>query len=773
MKLIRTLVVSICLVAVLLPGGAVAPVLGGAAPGVVGGADAPDESPLWRPVLPSSAAPAAGWEARFSPRGLSWDVYTVALDDQYVYFGGGFVAAGDVEAHYVARWDPAAQTWAALGEFHSAVRVLYAADDGYLYAGGENFVERWDPAAGTWENLGNPDHYVLALAKLGDYLYVGGSFTAVEGTAASRVARLHLPGRTWEPLGAGLDDRVLALEVSGDRVYAGGEFGQAGGAAANRIAAWDTVQQAWVDLAGGVQGGMQSAVVRALAADQGTLYVGGAFTQTGTVAAENVAAWNGVQWQALGEGIDGTVHGLSAGPAGLYAAGNLYASGTPPVEVDNAARWNPATQKWEPLDTGLDGDYIDLGLFPDGCTACGAAAGFGRVFFAGSFKSAGGRTALRAAAWDPAAGQWEALYNGPGGQGLDGDVNAVAVMGSDVYVGGWFEHAGADEITYLAKWDSLALTWSPLLSGPAQSGVDWGVYALAVLGDDLYVGGRFGQAGGIDVHYLARWNSTTESWHAVGSGSDPGPIDWVEALAVQGDKLFVGGYFTGVIDYDVTIPTDYFAVWDAATQSWSTVADAGLGGRVQAILPAGDDVYVGGGFYQAGGSRFSHIARLDTLTGEWHAVGEGLDGTVNDLVLYDGDVLAAGVFTPGVKRWNTSAQAWELLPGGGFSGGFYYGSIVYDLEVSPNGDIFAGGTFDHSGTTVVYNIARWSPACERWLPVDIGTNAAVHALALQDDRLYAGGVFSLAGRRPSARFAAVQPGEAVCGYELYMPVHAR
>ena len=67
-------------------------------------------------------------------------------------------------------------------------------------------------------------------------------------------------------------------------------------------------------------------------------------------------------------------------------------------------------------------------------------------------------------------------------------VNALAVSGSDLYVGGWFSQTGDGTLTnlgYIARYDTTANTWHAL---PRQ-GLDSGVYALAVVGSDLYVGG--------------------------------------------------------------------------------------------------------------------------------------------------------------------------------------------------------------------------------------------------------------------------------------------
>ena len=70
------------------------------------------------------------------------------------------------------------------------------------------------------------------------------------------------------------------------------------------------------------------------------------------------------------------------------------------------------------------------------------------------------------------------------GDGLNDYVYAVAVSGTDVYAGGRFIEAGGSPANYVAKWDTITKTWSAL-----GSGVGGNVYAIAVSGTNVYVGG--------------------------------------------------------------------------------------------------------------------------------------------------------------------------------------------------------------------------------------------------------------------------------------------
>src|SRR5262245_35324312 len=82
---------------------------------------------------------------------------------------------------------------------------------------------------------------------------------------------------------------------------------------------------------------------------------------------------------------------------------------------------------------------------------------------------------------------WGSNFTQPG---VANDVYDMKVIGSDVYVGGFFTAlADGTSINRIAKWNGSA--WSAL-----GAGVDSNVFALAVIGTDLYVAGQFSHAGG-------------------------------------------------------------------------------------------------------------------------------------------------------------------------------------------------------------------------------------------------------------------------------------
>eukprot|EP00960_Hanusia_phi_P059608 764231-Hanusia_phi.AAC.3 len=104
-------------------------------------------------------------------------------------------------------------------------------DGGSLYIGGafrlagetgdRNLCRLHD---GAWQSLGDLDGRVKALAVLGDYLYVGGDFVAVDGFSYPHIARFHVLTGVWARIGGGLDGSVASLTRVGYCLYIGGSF---------------------------------------------------------------------------------------------------------------------------------------------------------------------------------------------------------------------------------------------------------------------------------------------------------------------------------------------------------------------------------------------------------------------------------------------------------------------------------------------------------------------------------------------------------------------
>ncbi|MDP2990562.1 MAG: hypothetical protein Q8O57_08370, partial [Kiritimatiellota bacterium] len=127
----------------------------------------------------------------------------------------------------------------------------------------------------------------------------------------------------------------------------------------------------------------------------------------------------------------------------------------------------------------------------------------------------------------------------------NGVVYTVAYTDSKLYVGGSFNRAGSATATYVAKYSGETPVWSAM--NETYTGVSGMVRSINVMGSDLYVGGDFTYVGttGIEVNRAARFSSG--AWTVMNAGSTKGMKDGaVYAIAVSGNDMYVGGSFTSV-----------------------------------------------------------------------------------------------------------------------------------------------------------------------------------------------------------------------------------
>ena len=357
-------------------------------------------------------------------------------------------------------------------------------------------------------------------------LYAGGTFRELFGSPGNRIARWD--GKTWARLGEGLNGSVYALAIfddgTGPALYAGGTFSRAGDIPdANGVARWDGRE--WSALGSGLHNDDPTHVHNAAALvvfDDGSgpdLYVGGHFTEAGGVPAVNVARWDGHEWSAVGEGLEGTpgiralaVYDDGTGPA-LYAGG---------FTTRGLARWDG--ESWETVDSDV-GAVNALAVFDDG-TGPGLYAG-------GQFSTAGGAPANRIARWDGES--WSPL-----GSGTSYEVRSLHVFddgrGPALYVGGAFAYAGGVPVYGIARWDGRE--WSDP-GGGLFADRTYSVDSMTTFDDGsgpaLYAGGRFSYAGGpggVPVDNIARWRCESACY---ADCDESGELDFFDFLCFQNE----------------------------------------------------------------------------------------------------------------------------------------------------------------------------------------------------------------------------------------------
>jgi len=124
-----------------------------------------------------------------------------------------------------------------------------------------------------------------------------------------------------------------------------------------------------------------------------------------------------------------------------------------------------------------------------------------------------------------------------------------------LYAGGQFTRtfdSGVGSLNLIARYDTTGGTWSALAHNGLKGINTPGVRSLAVIGSDLYVGGRFSASfdnAVLNLNNVARYDTSGGAWAALphqGLNSD------VFVLKGIGPDLYVGGDFGGTFDATYT-----------------------------------------------------------------------------------------------------------------------------------------------------------------------------------------------------------------------------
>jgi trimeric autotransporter adhesin len=329
----------------------------------------------------------------------------------------------------------------------------------------------WTPTSGT----------VYAMARSGDTVVLGGSFTALRSpdnrtvVTRDRLAAIDAVTGALLPWNPGADDTVRALETSADgtSVYVGGQFAHAGGAARSRIA--DLSLSTGAPVAGFTAS--TNGTVYALKRAGATLYLGGGFRTVDGAPHPYLAAVStisGASAAGFGGSADNSVFtiGESPTPGNLVVGGRFTTlGGTPRVYLGQIEAATGATTGWT----------------PDVCTGAGSSNlcyVYGVVHDATSVYAGVGGSGGRVVALTATGGgrRWTGY--------TDGDVQAIAIHGTTIYAGGHFDtqfggrpRAGLVELN--SSNGAVVEGFAPVI------GHGLGVFTILAGDDRLRVGGGF------------------------------------------------------------------------------------------------------------------------------------------------------------------------------------------------------------------------------------------------------------------------------------------
>ncbi len=347
----------------------------------------------------------------------------------------------------------------------------------------------------------------------------------------------------------------------------------------------------------------------------------------------------------------------------------------------------------------------------------------------------------------------------------DEPVEAMAIGGKTLYVGGSFQRISGVPRAYLAAFDlgtGQMLAWDPA--------PDRRVRALVCGSWQLYVGGDFATLGTQTRWSLAEIDRSTGSvtdWDLrIGSLTGPGSV---RALALSGDTLFVGGmiaamqaisrFHLGALDCSNRILLE----WNPRVTS--PTGDMYFGnGYVSALAFRPDAVLVGGHFTGVGGEVRAGLAMVDRASGLVTAWSPSFNSTSSDgsaditSIAVDGDsAYVAGGFL-GVNGLSRSYSAKLDLGSDGVSAWAPQPTDPVHAIATQGDGVYLGGVFAGLGSEWRrrIDIAAFDAttgAVKDWNPNPDGLD--VRTMALSHGRVYVCGFFASIGGQPRDGLAAL------------------
>lgn len=582
--------------------------------------------------------------------------------------------------------------------------------------------------------------------------------------------------------GAMPDGPASALAIDGDAGYLGGRFLTVGphtGSGATLRASDGTAIAGLPPVTGGD--------VAAVAGDgRGGWYVGGSFTAVGATPRHGLAHLlaDGRVDRRFDPAPDGPVRAL------LLQAGTLYVAGTFTSLAGRARAGLGAVR-------AADGSVLPWRPSVDGSVSVLAGCG-GPILLGGDFTGVGGKARRGAAMVDGRSGAPLAFD-----AHLTGAVDGATVTGRSVYLSGDFDSAGGAARPGLAELSAAsgsATAWvpeigarKPVVAGSRVYGLTAGGVAaldrgsgavvaergsrnerplgphpdtLAVAGNTVYVGSSDYRGVWEDVPVtLGAYNATTlagVAWEQAPSATRGGPggvrTSWgdVQALAVQGGRLFAGGRFDfagGARRYGAAgIDLRAGAVTPLAIHpGWTYGFDPGAIAAGAGVVATGSNPDYNAGAFSAGDSSLlwryapypgavASVSALARAGRTLYTAGESVDAAGHRLAARD---IRTGASLP----W---------APPGGEPG-----SSMEPRVVLVAGDtVYVGGRFEVAGHRNLIAYDATTGAVRAGFAPD--PDGPVDALALHGGRLYAGGEFAQAGGGTHRNLAAldVQTGAA-------------
>lgn len=328
--------------------------------------------------------------------------------------------------------------------------------------------------------------------------------------AITMLASLGVSAQTyWQPLKEGQwpDYGIHSLHVdeAADLLYFGGNFKYIKNAddenilLLNGIGMWNGTEYGSMAVSDEDCPTGGSHPIRDITKYNNKIIVGTGCEYVGNLQVNGIASWDGMEWEALGNGIEGSVSSLLVLNDELIVGGSLTNIAGVPASL---GKWNG--QEWVviPFPQNLDGGTPLI---------TGMAFHNNELYIGGLFSYIiGGETYSNIIKYDGI--NWHPVYGGIRGSSY---LTSMTIFQDQLYVAGAFIQAAGNAGNNIMRLGATG--WEDVHGGVWGENI-YQVHALHVHHDALYVSGSFEMVGdGVVARNIARWDG--EKWCALGGGA--------------------------------------------------------------------------------------------------------------------------------------------------------------------------------------------------------------------------------------------------------------
>ena len=340
----------------------------------------------------------------------------------------------------------------------------------------------------------------------------------------------------------------------------------------------------------------------------------------------------------------------------------------------------------------------------------------------------------------------------------DGIVNDIEIINDTVYIAGSFSQLGSYNRKGLASYN---LTTNALLDFDPKINADEYFYVevktIAVAGNKLFIGGSFDSIGGNYYKNFGIINRITGEDITTNIRTDK-YANYVEALAIYGDTLIIGGSFDSVLNFSCISIAAINLSTETLLSSFPQFGDDYYN-RVTSIYKNDSNLYVGGSFRNIDEVERSNIALVNFNTFSLLSWNPGTGGTVYSIAGDSNTVMVGGYFHTSYGEIRNCIAAFDLntsqlLPLKVNPGPYYNDPMIKDMDIIDN-TLYFGGRFHTVNGYDRLNAAAVDRINGSLIPWDPSVNSNVKTIEASQNLVYIGGYFNNVGGEPRSKLAAV------------------